>query len=243
MRRFKVLFIFIFLTIFPFIVFAQDNDDENKYGKQMYTTPEVESPETYNPWSSYKGLVSDKMLKKIQKLNRRNLKRKELENREQPELKEAVKLPELSKLFGQNVALKYGEKFENALSENVSMEKLAEAIVKNLMELKRERELRGARGKSEKGTESAAVEGAQGEQTPKKPKNSEKKSTPTETVEQYEKDVKLQESTVTLTYLIFGKKVVIKSPQILADNFREKEKRLKKEIELMATLLNERGKK
>lgn len=242
MKRLKIICIFIVgtLMLYPCLVVAQDDDGEDKYGREMYTTPEEGEPGTYNPWSSYEGLISERMLKKIQKLNKKSLEKIKLEK--QPELEKRIELPELSEMFGREVSMKFGKSSENVLPQGVSMEELAEAIVKKLIELRKENKVKGVKETHKKEKESGAVEEGEGKTTAKGEKSN-KKSSPNKATAEYKKNIEIQESEVTLTYLIFGKKVIIKAPKILAHNFEEKENRLKKEIELMAILLKERRKK
>jgi len=222
-------------------VFAEIDDRVNKslgqgYPVDLYDS-EVEKPKTYNSGSPFDGSMAAgyntvRMLEEIERLNEMS-KTEILKPLESKILAESIKLPELSSALGKEVLFRLVEGSEiNTLPEGVTIEKLAEAIVEELFRITTMEEeeivseeigskkIAGSRNQRE-GNVFNVPFGFEGKV--------------------YEKELEFVQGAVTVAYLIFGDKMVIETPMILAENFEEKEARIARELEHMATLIEKIG--
>ena len=228
---------FVILNIVA-VSYAQDNHDTNKYSVDMYES-QIEEPSKYDSRSTYKGVMSvndiEKMKEDIDRLNQMQLYRDTVEGYQS--FQEAVKLPELSKVLGIDVSLNFKTEpiTENdILPEGVTIEQLAEVIVQNMIELQEAGRI-------------PAFDTDTHEDNKETGKNTGKNKTPSknDTVlkpdEIVKKEIEFKESSSTISYLIFGKKVIIEPPVMATVGLAEKEERLRREIKYLSIILEERS--
>lgn len=205
------------------------------YSVELYES-EAESPEKYGTRSPYDGVMStqstQRMLEDIRRLNQMMSK---TFNRELSQTN--IELPKLSQVFGSKVLFRMLKgREENVVPEGVSIKELARAIVKELVKLRKEGKIPVGHGEKKEITFRGKGQGL--------PSQRGRRKSPLEDLRKeniYERDIKFEQGSVTITYLIFGKRVIIETPMILAENLKKKEARLKRELEYMATLIDEIG--
>jgi len=230
----RIIFYILIVINFIFILssaFSKDNNEDKDYPIQLYE-PEADTPQTYESISPYEGVMSShstqRMLEDVERLNQIQSLR---EASSEVTLQENIELPELSKAFQAEVLFRITDQDqENIYKEAIDIEKLAKKIVKELVKFK------------EEGLVSVIEDEAKSEEEDIKKAISNKKEEPILEQENiYEKKIEFEEEAITITYLIFGKKIIIEVPMILASNLEESQARLKTELEYMAILVNEMG--